>query len=52
MADIRARSMFLHVVVPGQEPAGEDLPKDFTFPTMQQLGIGLVTILDQMRIQR
>jgi len=51
MADIRARSMFLHVVVPGQEPAGEDLPKDFTFPTMQQLGIGLVTILDQMRIQ-
>merc|ERR1711936_1389049 len=52
MADIRARSVFLHVVIPGQEPGAKDLPKDFTFPTMQQLGIGLVTILDQLRITR
>merc|ERR1711936_859243 len=52
MADIRARSVFLHVVIPGQEPGAKDLPKDFTFPTMHQLGIGLVTILDQLRITR
>jgi len=50
MADIRARSVFLHVVIPGQEPGAKDLPKDFSFPTMHQLGIGLVTILDQLRI--
>merc|ERR550517_1184339 len=34
MADIRARSVFLHVVIPGQEPGAKDLPKDFNFPTM------------------
>ena len=46
------RSVFLHVVIPGQEPGAKDLPKDFSFPTMHQLGIGLVTILDQLRISR
>ena len=46
------RSVFLHVVIPGQEPGAKDLPKDFTFPTMHQLGIGLVTILDQLRTTR
>ena len=46
------RSVFLHVVIPGQEPGAKDLPKDFSFPTMHQLGIGLVTILDQLRIAR
>jgi len=50
MADIRARSVFLHVVVPGQEPGAKDLPKDFSFPTMHQIGIGLVTILDHLRV--
>ena len=46
------RSVFLHVVIPGQEPGAKDLPKDFNFPTMQQIGIGLVTILDQLRVAR
>ena len=46
------RSVFLHVVIPGQEPGAKDLSKDFSFPTMHQLGIGLVTILDQLRIAR
>ena len=44
--------MFLHVAIPGQEPGAEDLSKDFSFPTMQQIGIGLVTILDQLRVKR
>ena len=46
------RSVFLHMVIPGQEPGAKDLPKDFSFPIMHQLGIGLVTILDQLRIPR
>ena len=46
------RSVFLHVVIPGQEPGAKDLPKDFNFPTMHQIGIGLVTILDQLRVAR
>jgi len=50
MADIRARAVFLHVVIPGQEPGAKDLPKEFSFPTMHQIGIGLVTILDQLRV--
>jgi len=51
MVDIRSRSVFLHVAIPGQEPGAQDLPKDFSFPTMQQIGIGLVTILDQLRVK-
>merc|ERR1712240_41141 len=51
MVDIRSRSVFLHVAIPGQEPGAEDLPKDFSFPTMQQIGVGLVTILDQLRVK-
>lgn len=52
MEDIRRSSVFLHVAVPGQEPRAQDLPKDFTFPTMAQLGVGLVTVLDQLRVKR
>merc|ERR1711973_565231 len=51
MVDIRSRSVFLHVAIPGQEPGAPDLPKDFSFPTMQQIGVGLVTILDQLRVK-
>jgi len=51
MVDILSRSVFLHVAIPGQEPGAQDLPKDFSFPTMQQIGVGLVTILDQLRVK-
>jgi len=51
MVDIQSRSVFLHVAIPGQEPGAQDLPKDFSFPTMQQIGVGLVTILDQLRVK-
>lgn len=50
MEEIRNRCVFLHVVVPGQEPEAADLPKDFSFPTMAALGLGLVTVLDQLRV--
>lgn len=52
MADALNRSAFLHVVIPGQGPDEEELPKDFVFPTITELGIGLVTILDQLRVSR
>jgi len=50
MEQIKGRCVFLHVAVPGQEPEQEDLPRDFTFPSMAQLGLAIVTILDQLRV--
>jgi len=61
MAMIKKRCLFLHVVLPGQEPAAPDLPVEmkcylpasgFVFPTMHQLGLNLVTVLDILRIKQ
>jgi len=52
MKEVRSRALFLHVAIPGQEPGASDLPHDFKFPTCQELGLNLVSILDQMRIPR
>lgn len=53
MESIRRRSLFLHVVLPGQEPGNPpDLPATYTFPTMQNLGLNMVTVLDQLRVQQ
>jgi len=49
--DIKKRAIFVHVDIAGQEDDAEDLPSDFQFPTMQNLGEDLVTILDQLRIK-
>merc|ERR1711892_505812 len=50
MADIRKRALFIHVVIPGQEPGAADLPQDFKFPKMKDIGLNLVSILDNLRI--
>jgi len=52
MNDIRSRALFIHVSVPGQEPGAENLPGSFKFPKMQDLGLNLVSILDNLRIPR
>jgi len=52
MEEIRKRSLFLHVVVPGQTLDGEELSPKFNFPTCQDLALNLVSILDQMRVTR
>jgi len=52
MKEVRSRALFLHIAVPGQEPGAEDLPQGAKFPTCQELGLNLVSVLDQMRIQR
>ena len=37
--EIKKRAIFVHVDIPGQEDDAEDLPSDFHFPTMQNLGM-------------
>jgi len=52
MEEVRKRALFIHVAVPGQEPGADDLHPDFVFPKMSELGLGLVTVLDHLRISR
>lgn len=51
MLEIKERSVFIHVDIPGQEDNSADLPDDFHFPTMQMLGEDLVTVLDFLHIK-
>jgi len=46
--EVKKRSIFIHVDVPGQENGAEDLSQ---FPTIQALGEDLVTVLDQLRVK-
>jgi len=50
MDDVRQRALFVHVAIPGQEPGASDLPDDFIFPKIKDLGLNLVSILDHLRI--
>lgn len=52
MKEVRDRAVFLHVSLPGQEEGSEELPRDFTFPSMAKLGLSLVTVLDHLRVPR
>ena len=45
------RSTFLHVVLPGQEEGAEDLGEGAKYPSMQDLGEALDSVLDQLDIQ-
>merc|ERR1712141_891216 len=49
--EIKKRAIFVHVDLPGQEDEAEELPSDFHYPTMQNMGEDLVTVLDQLRIK-
>jgi len=51
MVEIKERSVFIHVDIPGQEDNAADLPDDVHFPTMQMLGEDLVTVLDFLHIK-
>lgn len=48
MAEIREKSVFLHIDLLGQEDGAEDIPN---FPTMQEIGEDLVNILDTLRVK-
>ncbi|XP_055926521.1 uncharacterized protein ZK1073.1-like [Argiope bruennichi] len=51
MTEIKQRSVFLHVDIPGQDDHADDLPADFVYPTIQTLGEDLVSILDQLKVK-
>ncbi|VDM93062.1 unnamed protein product [Onchocerca ochengi] len=49
MADVKAKSIFLHVCIPGQEDNAPDFVGDF--PTLDQLGEDLVCVLDKLDVK-
>jgi len=52
MNGVTEKSLYLHICVPGQETGAEDLGEDFNFPSMQQLGEELLTVLDVLRVHQ
>ncbi|CAG0879619.1 unnamed protein product [Darwinula stevensoni] len=51
MSEIKQRSVFIHVDVPGQEDNAPDLPDGFVFPAMQDLGDAMSTVLDMLDVK-
>merc|ERR1711892_397862 len=49
MKEAKDKSVFLHVSLPGQQSAADDL--DQVFPSMQALGMNLVTVLDHLGVK-
>jgi protein NDRG1 len=49
MKKTKDKSVFLHISLPGQQPAADDL--DCGFPNMNTLAINLVTVLDQLGVK-
>jgi hypothetical protein len=50
MLEVTRKSLVLHVSLPGQGPEDEDLDPDYEYPSMDTLGMNLVTVLDQLRV--
>ncbi|XP_065207045.1 uncharacterized protein ZK1073.1 isoform X1 [Planococcus citri] len=51
MQEIKDRSVFIHVDVPGHEDNSEALPENYQFPSLQALGEDLVTVLDTLHVR-
>ncbi|XP_075970146.1 uncharacterized protein ZK1073.1 isoform X12 [Anticarsia gemmatalis] len=51
MSEIKERSCFIHVDVPGHEENSPDLPDSYQFPSLQTLGEDLITVLDFLHIR-
>ncbi|XP_069677820.1 uncharacterized protein ZK1073.1 isoform X2 [Periplaneta americana] len=51
MCEIKDRSVFIHIDVPGHEDNAPNLPDSFQFPTLQTLGEDLVTVLDFLHVK-
>lgn len=49
MADVKAKSIIVHVCIPGQEDNAPDYTNDF--PTLSQLGEDLVCLMDKLDIK-
>jgi len=48
---IRNRTVWIHVDVPGQSAEAPDLPADYQFPSMQQIGEDLIAVLDHFNVK-
>ncbi|CAG5042675.1 unnamed protein product [Parnassius apollo] len=51
MSEIKERSCFIHVDVPGHEENSPDLPESYPFPSLQTLGEDVTTVLDFLQVQ-
>ncbi|XP_063621012.1 uncharacterized protein ZK1073.1 isoform X4 [Cydia splendana] len=51
MTEIKERSCFIHVDVPGHEENSPDLPDSYQFPPLQTLGEDLITVLDFLHVR-
>jgi len=51
MKETRDRSIFVHVVVPGQDDNDADVPTDRSFPSMQQISEDLPSVLDKLGVK-
>uniref|UniRef100_A0A1B6CBP4 AB hydrolase-1 domain-containing protein n=1 Tax=Clastoptera arizonana TaxID=38151 RepID=A0A1B6CBP4_9HEMI len=51
MSDIKERSIFIHVDVPGHEDNADTLPDSYQFPTLQTLGEELYQVLDSIKVK-
>jgi len=51
MVNISSRSVFVHVVFPGQDSGAPDLEDGVKYPSMQELGDDLVCVLTQLKIE-
>ncbi|CAH2107803.1 unnamed protein product [Euphydryas editha] len=51
MMEIKERSCFIHVDVPGHEENSPDLPESYPFPSLQTLGEDLITVLDFLHVK-
>ena len=49
---ICCRSLFLHVSLPGQEAGSPELEAGYRFPSLDSLGLQLVTVLDTLHIKQ
>lgn len=51
MIEIKERSCFIHIDVPGHADNAPTLPDSFQFPTLQTLGEDLITVLDFLHVK-
>ncbi|KAI8129471.1 Exocyst complex component 4 [Lucilia cuprina] len=51
MTEIKERSCFIHIDVPGHADNADALPESFQFPSLQMLGEDLVTVLDFLHVK-
>ncbi|XP_055317310.1 uncharacterized protein ZK1073.1 isoform X2 [Sitodiplosis mosellana] len=51
MTEIKERSCFIHIDVPGHADNADKLPDSFVFPSLKTLGEDLVTVLDFLHVK-